>query len=181
MKKKYKMLIILSILILVVFGSGMTYSIFHSGADLNSTDQDIAKFIFNTESLDQLQLSLINLNPGDTNEYPFSISNSKAGVLSNVSVEYQMTIKTYHLVPLIIELYKLNGETEELILTCDETYTRSSQNELICNTPNQEMLHASEQLDNYKLKVQFPSEYNDETYANLVDYINIEIKSWQKT
>jgi hypothetical protein len=36
-------------------------------------------------------------------------------------------------------------------------------------------------LDNYKLKVTFPSQYNGEVYSDLVDYINIEIKSWQKT
>ena len=34
--------------------------------------------------------------------------------ISNVSVEYQMTIKTYHLVPLVIELYSVDGETEVL-------------------------------------------------------------------
>ena len=103
-----------------------------------------------------------------------------SGLLSNVSVEYQMIIKTYHFVPLLIELYKLDGETEELILTCDETYTRNLDNELICNSPIQEMSHSLEKLDNYKIKIEFPEEYNDAMYAGLVDYINIEIKSWQK-
>jgi hypothetical protein len=40
--------------------------------------------------------------------------------------------------------------------------------------------HSETNLDNYKITVEFPSEYNDEIYANLVDYINIEAKSWQK-
>jgi hypothetical protein len=153
---------------------------FNSNSSLISTDQNIAKFIFNTESLDQLELSLVDLNPGDTKEYLFSVSNNSSGSTSNVSIQYQMTIKTYHLVPLVIELYRLNGSTEELVSTCDETYTRISNNELICNVPIQEMSYSSSILDNYKLKVGFPSEYNDETYSDLVDYINIEIKSWQK-
>jgi hypothetical protein len=42
------------------------------------------------------------------------------------------------------------------------------------------MGHSSERLDNYKLKVKFSNEYNDEVYSNLTDYINLEIKSWQK-
>jgi hypothetical protein len=164
----------------LIFVTGITYSFFHSNTTLNSNDQNIAKFVFNAESLDQLEIPLIDLNPGDSKEYAFSVSNNNSGIVSNVTIEYQMTIKTFHLVPLVIQLYKLNGE-EELVLTCDETYTRSLENELICNTPIQEMGHDSELSDNYKLKVEFPNEYNDEVYSNLVDYIDIEIKSWQKT
>ena len=177
---KIKTLIIIAMLILLAFCSGITYSFFHSDSTLSSNDQNIAKFIFKTASLNQIQLPLIGLNPGDDEEYIFAVSNNDLGVLSDVSIEYQMTIKTYHLVPLIIELYRVNGEAQELILTCDESYTRNSANELICNTPLQEMEHHSEELDNYKLKVAFSSEHNDQSYSNLVDYINIEIKSWQK-
>jgi hypothetical protein len=165
---------------LLTFFSGITYSFFHSSVTLTSTDQNIAKFIFNAQSLDQIQLPLIDLKPGDNKEYTFSVSNSSLGVLSNISVEYQMTIKTYHLVPLTVELYRINGDIEELILTCNETYTRNSNNELICNVPIVEMNYSAEKVDNYKLKVIFPSGYSGEEYSNLVDYINVEIKSWQK-
>jgi hypothetical protein len=178
--KKYRILIVLLILISFVFCFGITYSFFHSTATLSSNDQDIAKFVFNAQSLDQIQLPLIDLNPGDNKEYSFSVSNNYSGTLSDVSVQYQITIKTYHLVPLVIELYKLNGETEELALTCDENYTRNSENELICNTSIQEMGYSSLQLDNYKLKVRFDNTYNDTSYSDLVDYINVKIKSWQK-
>lgn len=165
----------------LVFCFGITYSFFHSSSTLTSTDQDIAKFVFNAENLNQIQLPLIDLNPGDNNEYAFSVSNNQLEQVSDVSIQYQMTIKTYHVVPLVIEIYKLDGELEELVLNCDETYTRNADNELICNTPIQEMGYSSLILDNYKLKVSFPNQYNGEEYADLVDYINIEIKSWQKT
>ena len=42
------------------------------------------------------------------------------------------------------------------------------------------MGYDEEQIDDYKLKIKFPSEYNDEIYSNLVDFISMEIKSWQK-
>jgi hypothetical protein len=180
MKKKYKILLILIILILPIFCYGLTYSIFRSNATLDSNGNAIAKFIFNAESLDQFQLSLVDLKPGDNKEYPFSVSNNYSGKKSDVSVEYQISIKTYHLVPLIIKLYKLNNDVEELILICDETYTRNTKNELVCTTSIQEMGYASEKLDNYKIKVEFSSEYNDASYSDLVDYINIDMKSWQK-
>ena len=180
MKRKYRFLVVIGTLTLLILGSGITYSLFNASASMSSSDQDIAKFIFNAESLDHLELSLIDLNPGNNEEYDFSVNNNYSGSISNVTVEYQLTIKTFHLIPLIIELYRINGEEEELVLTCDESYTRNSQNELLCNSPIQELGYASELLDDYILKVEFPDEYNDSTYAGLADYINIEIKSWQK-
>ncbi len=179
MKRKYKIIIIVLVVALVAFGAGITYSLFRSD-NIITGDQGIAKFIFNAERLDELELPISNLNPGDESVYPFSISNSSSESTSNVTVEYQMTLKTYHFVPLIIELYKIVDEQEQRILTCDETYTRSSTNELLCNTPIEEMTYSSNVLDNYKLKIKFSSEYNSSEYAGLVDYLNIEIRSWQK-
>ncbi len=177
---KHKIFIVLIILVALTLVSGITYSIFHSTAKLNSNDQHLAKFIFNTETPDSLEFSLTDLNPGDTEEYLFSVSNNDLDKISDVLVEYTLTIKTYHFAPFDIELYKLNNEEEELILVCDESYTRNEENLLICNTPNVELGYEVEKTDNYKLKVSFPSEYDDEVYSNLVDFINIEIKSWQK-
>lgn len=178
---KHKVLLIAGMVLLILFGFGITYSFFHSASTLRSPDQNIAKFLFNAENLDYLEIPLIDLKPGDIKEYTFSVSNSEADTLSDVTIEYQMIVKTYHLAPLMIELYKADGENEELILNCDETYTRNENNELICNTPIQEMDYSSVKLDSYKLKVTFPSQYNSEEYIDLVDYINMEIKSWQKT
>ncbi len=178
---KHKVLIIVGMVLLILFGFGITYSFFHSSSTLRTLDQDIAKFVFNAENLDYLEIPLIDLKPGENKEYAFSVSNSDMDTLSDVTIEYQMTVKTYHLAPLIIELYKVDGEDEELILNCDETYTRNENNELICNTSIQEMDYSAIKLDNYKLRVAFPSEYNNEEYTDLVDYINVEIKSWQKT
>lgn len=179
MNKRYKIMIII-IIPLVLFGAGITYSIFNSKTTLNSADKEIAKFIFNTEMLEELELPLFDLNPGDTKEYLFSVSNNNEGKKSGVTIEYQMIMKTYHLVPLNISLYKVGEEEEELIMTCDENYTRNDNNEIVCNSPVQELKFVSEIIDNYKLKVEFPDEYDGEEFSGLVDYIDIEIKSWQK-
>ena len=180
MKLKYKILTILSILIVLIVGIGVTYSFFNSGTTMNSENQGIAKFVFNAEKMDQIEIPLVDLKPGDIKEYLFSISNEDSEITSNVSVQYQMAIKTYHFIPIVIELYQNIDEVDTLILNCDETYSRNNQNELVCNTEIFEMDYSNSILDNYKLKLSFPSEYNDEIYSNLVDYINIEIKSWQK-
>ena len=174
MKMKYKIMIILASLIAITFFSGITYSIFNSNSNL-IVDQKIAKFVFEAQKLDHLELQLDSLTPGSSKEYLFEVTNTNE-VKSNVTLNYQLTIKTFHFMPLVIELYK----GEDLIMTCDESYSRNDNNELVCNSLVQEMLNDTEVLDSYKLKIIFPSEYNTLEYADLVDFLDIEIKSWQK-
>lgn len=179
MKKKYKILFITFISLIILFGVGITYSIFTSGSDLNSSEQNIAKFIFNSDLTDEINLSLVGFNPGDSKEYPFYVTNKIGDIKSDVTVEYQIILKTYHFIPLKIELYKVNS-TDELIMNCDETYTRNEDNELVCNSGVIELKYDSSGVDSYKLKIEFPDTYSGEEYSDLVDYINIEINSWQK-
>jgi uncharacterized membrane protein len=72
---KYKILISLFIVMFFIFGIGITYSYFSSDAQASTVDQRIAKFIFDTETLDRLELPLIDLTPGQYEEYNFSIGN----------------------------------------------------------------------------------------------------------
>ena len=65
-------------------------------------------------------------------------------------------------------------------MTCDENYSRNSNNELVCNTEVFELSHSNAKTDDYKLKITFDDRYSDLSYADLIDYINIEIKSYQK-
>lgn len=175
--KRKPMLFLLAIAFLT-FGFGITYSFFHT-EKMGIVDKKIAKFIFNAEQKEKIELPISDLKPGDINEFEFMVANAKDEKISNVSIMYQLTLKTYHFMPLEIKLYKEN-KNFDLILTCDETYTRNANNELVCNSEIQEMSHSESLTDNYKLQISFPSEYNDLIYSNLVDYVDIEIKSWQK-
>lgn len=173
---KFKLLIILGIISLCFFTLGITYSAFNS--DLTSyADQDLAKFVFETESLDALNLTLTDIVPGTTKDYNFSITNNSNSIKSDVTINYQLTIKTYHLIPLTIELY---DSTNTLLLTCDETYSRNENNELVCNSDIFEMSYDTNKTDDYTIRLSFPSDYNSESYSSLVDFIDVEIKSWQK-
>jgi len=173
---KYKVLISLVVVMFFIFGFGITYSYFNSDVVLSGVDQRVAKFIFDTETLDRLELPLIDLTPGQYEEYSFSVGNGTDENYSDVTIEYQLTILTPHFTPLIIELYK----DDTLVMSCDETYSRNENNELVCNSPIQELSHDDENMDDYKLRVTFDGLYNDIVYSNLIDYINIEIKSYQK-
>lgn len=172
-----KKVIILGALVVFLFGVGITYSLLTSGARVIS-DQDIAKFIFNAEVLDNLNLPLVDLKPGDTQEYLFSVTNNENDDISDVTIEYQIIIKTFHLIPTTIKLYKAD---DTLILECDEPGYRNDKNELVCNSTIETMEYTSAELDDYKLVVLFNEEYNDIAYSELVDYLSVDIKSWQKT
>lgn len=180
MKIKYKIFIILFLAVMTLFCSGITYSIFNSTATLNTVNNKIAKFVFNASKLDLIEIPLVDMAPGSVEEYLFAVTNSSQDTISNITIEYQITIKTYHFIPLVIELIDIDGEEESLIMKCDETYSRNSSNEIVCNSDVLTMSYDDEILDNYKLKVSFPIEYNSSEYSNLVDYIDLEISSWQK-
>ncbi len=175
---KYKVLIVLFTLALLLFSSGITYSIFYSNTN-GMVDQKIAKFVFDAQKLDSLSLEIDDLYPGSSKEYLFSVSNNYQTTKSDVTLEYQISIKTYHFMPLVIELYKIE-DNEILLLTCDETSSRNQDKELVCNSSIQQMNYDQEILDNYKIKLTFPSSYNTLEYTDLVDFLDVEIKSWQK-
>lgn len=178
--KNKKLLITLIIIFVMVFSTGITYSMFHSSKEMTSIDRHLAKFVFEANQTDNISLDLSSIIPGVPNTYNFSVTNVKENVQSDVTVLYQITIKTFHLMPLEIELFEVNNQDEELVLTCDESYSRNANLELVCNTEMFTLEHADDLTKEYKLEVSLPIEYNSSEYANLVDYINLEISSSQK-
>lgn len=174
-----KILVITLILFVLIAGVGVTYSYFNSASNMDFESLNAAKFIFNATETSNIEIPLSNLKPGDETSVPFSVTNAALELTSEVVIEYELTIKTYHFMPLLIELYKINDGVEELLLTCDENHSRNQSNELVCNT-NVFDLPLTTSNTEYILKVNFPSSENSEIYANLVDYIDIEINSWQK-
>ena len=179
MKNKVILIIILGVL--VTFLSGITYSLFTSKATMISTNQGIASFIFEANNLDHIDLDLNGLVPGDNKEYLFSVTNTnEKKKTSEVTIEYKLIIKTYHFMPLTINLYQVGEEEDALVGKCDESAARNANKELVCAMPLETLQNAIEEKDDYKLVISFPSEYNDVLYSNLVDYMSIEIESWQK-
>ena len=175
MKKRITLVIMFGFLNVLLIG--VTYSFFVSDANFFA-NQDIAKFIFNAEETSTISVPITNLNPGDSASYTFEVTNNVDDIVSQVSISYQCIIKTYHLMPLEIKLYK-TGSVEELILTCDETFSRDSDNQLVCNSLVQKMSYDSKVSDTYRLDISFPEEFNNEDCSELVDYIDIDIRSWQ--
>lgn len=178
-----RIFIIIFLLIMIILGLGITYSAFTSENKL-FINQNIASFIFEANQTDHISLALSDLKPGDEISYNFSVSNNKTiddkVNVSHVKVNYQILISTYHFIPLSIKLYK--GEETEPLMVCDETTNRNDSNEIVCTSDIQEMDFNESITEDYVIKVTFPfdDKYNSEEYSDLVDYIDLEIKSWQK-
>lgn len=175
MKRRISLIVMFGFLNILLVG--VTYSFFKNENNLFA-NQDIAKFVFEAEETNTISVPLTDINPGDSTSYTFQVSNNVDEVVSQVTINYQCIIKTYHLMPLEIKLFK-TGSVEELILTCDETFSRDEDNQLVCNSIVQQMAYDNKVSHDYRLDIKFPDEYNSEDYANLVDYIDIDIRSWQ--
>lgn len=175
MKKRIVLIVIL--FCLCISFSKITYSLFTFETFFSLDNMEIAEFIFETKRTNHIELDFMDLKPGDTNEYDFEVTNTKDNVVTNVTTEYQITIKTFYFMPLLIELYK----DDEKVMTCNEDYLRNLNNALVCDSEIWQLNHNSTETEKFKLKVSFPKEYNSSDYAELVDYIDIDISSWQKT
>ena len=177
---KHRVFIILLLFSLIICFTGVTYSLFNSENYLYVGNMEIAEFIFDTKRTGHIELGFTDLKPGDTDEFLFEVTNTKGNMITNVTTEYQITIKTFQFMPLIIELYKDNGK--DAVMTCnDKIYSRNSDNVLVCNSQIWEMAHKSTETEKFKIKVTFPELYNSYDYTELVDFIDIDISSWQKT
>lgn len=177
-KKKIMIIVICSFIL--VAGTGITYSLFTSNSNLIA-NQKIAQFIFEATKTDSIELPITDLNPGDEPvKYTFQVANNLEQKKSDVTINYQVIVKTYYFMPLDIKLYKEG--VEEPVLICDDGFSRDeATNQLLCNSGIQKMVHNDKVTDKYTLELTFPAKYNSEVYANLVDYIDIDINSWQST
>ncbi len=177
MKKKLILIAILACL--AVVSVGVTYSYYSSSGNA-SGELAFATFIFEEEETSLIDIPLTNLVPGSRVSHDFSVTNEVGGKISDVVLEYTITIKTQLLMPLTYELRDVTG-TENLLLTCDSSSSRDSENIVVCKTEVIEMGNENVEVKNYRLDVIFPSTYTNPIYAGLVDYVDIEIDSFQKT
>ena len=157
--------------------TGITYSLYTSSKDLN-IESSLASFIVDVNKIDNIDIPLGDIKPGEELVYDFSVSNNSKDKTSDVFIIYNITINTMHLMPVDINLYDSLGN---LVLKCNEESSRNLKNELECKSSDIEMAYDKDIKDSYTLKVKFDSLYSESSYADLVDYINLKVDSYQKT
>ena len=171
-----KKIILIIVIVFMSMGIGLTYSMYTNDAKGN-TNISLATFVFDTDRKELINIPISNIKPGDNIKYEFDVSNNSNKKKSDVTIKYNIIIKTMHFIPLDIELYNAD---DDLIIKCNEDNIRNELNELECHSADIIMPYTEDVIDKYYIKIDFPIEYNSLEYASLVDYINIEIDSSQK-
>lgn len=165
MKKKMLIMLIMTMFgsfLCVNYASG-TFSRYVSSSSSEPT-VNVAVPIFNT-SIESLLVPLDEMYPGQTKTYNFSVSNYSGNKRSDVTLDYVINIERSTNMPVTVELYKNGINTNVLTNYASPTYTMS---------------HGTDALDNYQLVINWPSQYDDEVYANLTEYMQIVISANQK-
>ena len=124
-----------------------------------------------------------NIIPGEDLEYDFIVANNKDGIRSEINIGYTISIITFKILPVKIELY--NDSIDKPILECNETnFDRNEENKLVCTTEEYSLDYSNDNTNKYKVKISF-EEYNEENeiwtedYSELIDFVDIKINSWQ--
>jgi len=181
---KKKIIVILILIYLLMTGVTTSYSMYNDHQNGKVNNLEFAKIIFNNEELTELSLPLDNIFPGSSLDYNFKISNKKNGIRSEINIGYNITIETYHIIPIAIKLYQ-KSTTNKLLLECNETnYERNSQNKLVCTTEDFQLNYTEDTSHEYNLNITFnenssSGESWSQEYTNLIDYVDIKINSWQ--
>jgi hypothetical protein len=152
---------------------------------LENNDIAYAKFIFNSKKTDDIELDISNLLPNSSLKYTFQVSNTSNNKKSDVSIKYKIYIESYRVIPLTFKIY-LKSDPTNIILLCDNNSNITSDNMYLCTTNDLVLDYEEDTNKDYILEVIFPEkdendDYWSEDYSNLVDYVNVKIKSWQKT
>ena len=172
MKKK---LLIIAIMFMLISVTGITYSLY-TNMIKKEVPISLASFSVGVERKTTLDIDLSDLEPGSVNHYDFSILNNIDESMSDVSISYNIILKTGNYMPLDIKLYDISYN----LLFDSNDGVRTEDNEVLLKTDDIIMPYSKSVKNDYALEVLFPDEYSGEEYSGLVDYINLTIEASQK-
>jgi len=185
-KKRFFLLMkcqmLLLILIVVLFLIPATLSKYESTSSAK-TDAEVAFYIVKAGMFTQNVL-IDNLEPRiEPYIYNFTIANNNGTKRAETNLEYTLTLRTTTNLPLEYKLYMNEEYTDEnavSIIASDETtldedgtYFRYIKTDKIYFT------HLYDEVNNYQLVVNFPSEYKDAKYQDIYELLEITIDSRQ--
>ena len=180
---KKKLCLVFVFIIIAIYGSNLlkdTFSRYQSNGTSNA-GADIAFWIV-SDTIQEQNVALESLAPGETKECVFSVSNNNGTIRTNAALEYEIIINTTTNLPLSYEIYqkKSDGDilcekdSETLYQDDDDTYYKEiklSGFELGC---------IEDETTTFSLKATFPGSYDDLNLADLIECVNLKIDAKQK-
>lgn len=178
--KKLVVLIICFFIVLRIFS--LVLSKYQNEAT-SVAEVDVAFYLLK-EDLQSLTINLDSLFPRENAYvYTFSIGNTDGVNTAEVDLTYDLKLKTTTNLPLKYSLYMNEDYTNKdakNIITEEEIF----QDEYgtffkRISTATQTLEYKENTTNIYQLVVEFPANYDDETYQNLIDAIEISIEGKQ--
>jgi len=176
-KNRAHFVLLLCILLVIVSIIGITYSRYESEG-LSNPDIETALYLLK-EEYKSMSICLEDIHPSDVaNLYTFSISNNDGKYRAEVNLEYEVEIISTTNLPLEYDVY-IKGTDESVIVTDvveqdeDGTYFRK------IKLNKRSFSYEKDETDTYVLEVMFDSKYNDISYQDIIESIEINVKSNQ--
>ncbi len=184
-KTLYIKLIILVLCVLIISRIFVLVLSKYESISNSYANVDVAFYVFE-EDYKTMTLNLGDIVPQE-NEYiyTFSIGNVNESESAEVTIEYDLKLRTTTNLPVTYELYMNEDSTDrnatniikENTIAKDEygTYFRTM-------TTEKNILPYTEEITNvYQLVVHFPENYNEEIYQDIIEMIEISVSANQVT
>lgn len=172
-----KIIILICVILLLLLVIRVTLGSFESNGS-GSAKASIAFYLFDVSSQTK-SFKLSDIKPdGNDNIYNISVYNYSNNKVSEIDLDYVLSIKTTTNVPVDYSLY-LNDETEN-IMSNRELYTDNYGVYFYkYKSISRNFKHGVKSEDNYKLVVNFPSSYSSSDYQGLIDSVEITAEARQ--
>ncbi len=180
---KRKFLLFNRATLVIILGLLLLLLLRHSFASFESSGEGSAKasvaFFAISAGTQSKSLKLSDVKPdGNDNFYYIDVSNFKDNKVSEVDLDYSLSIRTTTNIPVNYSLF-LNDSTENIIGNKEVITDKDGMYFFKFSIPASSFSKGVKKTDTYKLVINFPSEYNDDMYQSMIDNVEISLNAKQ--
>ncbi len=179
-----KIIIVLGIVVFALTYITSTLSKYNS-VGTSQASVDIAYYLVDETSISN-SLKVGGIIPrNEPYTYTITVSNNDGVKRTDVTLEYDLIIKTTTNLPLeysvyLNENYDDTDATNIIKTSVDEADSDGTYFKTI-TLPTKELSYKKDETDTYQLAIVFPARYNSSEYQNILEYIEVSINARQKT
>lgn len=181
-KKKFKEFNKITVAIILLFLIFSTFKLSLAKFETESSGKivgNIAFYVLEAGS-DDGSLKMFELDPDDKKySYNISVQNYKGNKISEVDLEYTMSIKTTTNIPVEYELYNVKDMNTNILGQKEIIKDKDGMYFFKFNSSSGNFTHGVKESENYTLIITYPSSSKNEAYQGNIDSIEVSINSNQ--
>ena len=172
-----KITLVVFFILIILLSIKFTFSSYEGKVD-GKVVSDIAFYLLEAGNYSE-SLKMFEVVP-DGNNYIFNVDvyNYKDNTRSDVNLEYELSLVTTTNLPIEYQIYL--GDDATNIISSKEVF--QDEDMMYFNrfmTGTRTFSKDKDMIDKYKIIVNFPKEYNDSKYQDLIDSVEVVIESRQ--